>query len=167
MVRPESWIEPAGVSPARVSVGAPGSRPRSEAERLWARRGVKSLFGGSKRTGRSFMRILQPRQIHNPRAEPLTSRRRPCLVSRHSGAAARQVSAGYGERHVRTVRIRNRRDPSCQPSSGTDRSYKPTVKSSGGKRESEGVVVLVIAAQDNAAGGKDPCFGHAGSEGTR
>jgi hypothetical protein len=42
-----------------------------------------------------------------------------------------------------------------------DRSYKPMVKSSEGKRESDGAVVLVIAVR-NAAGGKDPGFGHAG-----
>ena len=43
-----------------------------------------------------------------------------------------------------------------------DRSYKPMVESSGGKRESDGVVVPPIAAR-NAAGGKGPDFGHAGS----
>lgn len=41
------------------------------------------------------------------------------------------------------------------------------VKSSGDKRESEGVVVPAIAAQHNAAGGKDPRFGHASDGGTR
>ena len=40
-----------------------------------------------------------------------------------------------------------------------DRSYKPVVKSSGGKRESDGVVVL---HRDR----KDPDFGHAGNRGT-
>ena len=39
------------------------------------------------------------------------------------------------------------------------------VKSSGGKRESDGVVVPMIAGM-NPAGGKDPDFGHAGNEGT-
>jgi RNA-directed DNA polymerase len=47
-----------------------------------------------------------------------------------------------------------------------DRSYKPVVKSSGGKRESDGVVVLAIAGR-NPAGGKDPDFGHAGDAGKR
>jgi RNA-directed DNA polymerase len=40
------------------------------------------------------------------------------------------------------------------------------VKSSGAKRESDGVVVLPIAGM-NPAGGKDPDFGHAGARGTR
>ncbi len=39
------------------------------------------------------------------------------------------------------------------------------VKPSGGKRESDGVVVLPIAGM-NPAGGKDPDFGHAGNRGT-
>lgn len=41
------------------------------------------------------------------------------------------------------------------------------VKSSGGQRESEGVVVPVIGVQHNAPGGKDPHFDHAGGEGKR
>src|ERR671936_1316827 len=53
MVRPEDWIRPAGVSPARVVAGVPGSRPRLVVERRRAERGVESLFGGSKRVGRS------------------------------------------------------------------------------------------------------------------
>ena len=41
------------------------------------------------------------------------------------------------------------------------------VKSPGGQRESEGVVVPVIGVQHNAPGGKDPHFDHAGGEGKR
>jgi len=60
---------------------------------------------------------------------------------------------------------RNRRGPSCQPVS-KDRRYKPVVKSDGGKRESDGVVVPLIAGM-NPAGGKGPDFGHAGRGGKR
>jgi hypothetical protein len=56
MVRPEDWIRLAGVSPARVVAGRPGSRPRFVVERRRAERGVESLFGGSKRVGRSVTR---------------------------------------------------------------------------------------------------------------
>ena len=59
----------------------------------------------------------------------------------------------------------NRRDPSAQPASGKGRAYKPKVKSSGAQRESEGAVVLRRAVQENAAGGKGPCFGDASSGG--
>jgi len=41
------------------------------------------------------------------------------------------------------------------------------VKSGGGQRESEGVVVPVIGVQHNAPGGKGPHFDHAGGEGKR
>jgi RNA-directed DNA polymerase len=45
--------------------------------------------------------------------------------------------------------------------------YKPMVKSSGGQRESEGVVVPVIGVQHNAPGGKGPHFDHACEVGKR
>jgi hypothetical protein len=48
-----------------------------------------------------------------------------------------------------------------------DRSYMPVVKSVGVRRESDGVVVPVIAMQQNVAGGKGPDFGHIGDEGKR
>ena len=62
---------------------------------------------------------------------------------------------------------RNRRGPSAWPASGEDQVYKPMVKSPGGQRESEGVVVALIGAQDNAPGGKGPHFDHACGEGKR
>src|ERR1700728_3830582 len=102
VLRPGSWSRPAGESPARVGTGAPGSRPRFVAERRRAERGVESLFGGSKRAGRSVKRTLQPRHSDNGRAEPLTPRRRPCLAGPVPGSACR-VSPGYGGRHVRMV----------------------------------------------------------------
>ena len=40
-----------------------------------------------------------------------------------------------------------------------DRWCKPMVKSAGAQRESDGVVVPVIAMQQNVAGGKGPEFG--------
>lgn len=52
-----------------------------------------------------------------------------------------------------------------RPASGKDRAYKPKVKSSGAQRESEGVVVLLMTVQENAVGGKDPCFGDASTGG--
>ena len=61
----------------------------------------------------------------------------------------------------------NRRDPSAWPSSGEDHRYKPVVKSCGGQRESDGVVVPVIGVQHDAPGGKGPDFGRAGGGGKR
>jgi hypothetical protein len=102
MVCPASWSRLTGESPVRVGTGAPGSRPRFVAERRRAKRGVKSLFGGSKRAGRSIKRTLQPRHRNNGGAEPLMSRRRPCPGGPVPGSAFR-VPPGYGGWHVRTV----------------------------------------------------------------
>ena len=63
--------------------------------------------------------------------------------------------------------VRNRRDPSAWPSSGKDQGYKPMVKSLGGQRESDGVVVPLIGVQQNTPVGKDPHFGRACREGKR
>jgi RNA-directed DNA polymerase len=57
---------------------------------------------------------------------------------------------------------RNTRDPSVQPESGPGRSDKPSVKASGGQRESEGTVVVQSRATNNARGAKGPCGGNVG-----
>lgn len=62
-----------------------------------------------------------------------------------------------------------------QPSSRQGGSYKPKAKSSAAQRESEGIVVPETveqsagtnAVQNNAAGGKGPCGGHADGAGPR
>jgi RNA-directed DNA polymerase len=82
-----------------------------------------------------------------------------------SGDALGRVPSGYGERHVRTVWF-GTGETRLRSLVSKDRSYKPVVKSSGAQRESDGVVVPLIAVS-NAAGGKDPDFGHAGRGGTR
>lgn len=63
--------------------------------------------------------------------------------------------------------VRNGRGPSGPPTSGKDPGYKPMVKSEGGQRESDGVVVSPIGVEHNAPGGKGPDFGHACGEGKR
>src|SRR5208282_3213646 len=85
----------------------------------------------------------------------------PCSgVSLPGPSGVRRVARAHGL-------VRNRRDPSAWPAAGKDCWYKPMVKSSGGQRESEGVVVPVIGVQHNAPGGKGPHFDHAGGEGKR
>lgn len=104
MLRPASWTELAGESPVPVGTGAPGSRPRFVVEKRRAKRGVKSLFGGSKCAGRSAIRreSCSLVKMYNVGAEPLMSRRRPCPSSPGPGSAWR-VLPGYGERHVHIV----------------------------------------------------------------
>ncbi len=65
-----------------------------------------------------------------------------------------KVGAGTGETHLRSLVSK-------------DRPYKPMVKANGAQWESDGVVVPVMAVHENAAGGKGPDFGQAGSGGKR
>jgi RNA-directed DNA polymerase len=76
-----------------------------------------------------------------------------------------RVPSGYGERHVRTVWV-GTGETRLRSLVSKDRRYKPVVKSDGAQRESDGVVVPLIAGM-NPAGGKDPDFGHAGRGGKR
>jgi len=73
MLRPENWTSPAGASPVRVIAGEPGSRPRSVVERSGTERGVKSLFGGSKRAGRRTTRSESCSLVKSTRGEPSRS----------------------------------------------------------------------------------------------
>ena len=76
-----------------------------------------------------------------------------------------RVLPGYGERHVHQGSF-GTGEARLRSLVSKDRSYKPVVKASGAQRESDGVVVLLIAGR-NPAGGKDPDFGHADREGKR
>ena len=73
VLRPGNWIRPAGESPVRVKAGEPGSRPRFVVERRRAERGVKSLFGGSKRAGRSATRRESCSLVTSTTGEPSRS----------------------------------------------------------------------------------------------
>jgi len=159
MLRHESWSRPAGESPVRVGVGAPGSRPQSRGETPAAERGVESLFGGSKRAG------CDCSLVKGAMGEPSRSCHGEGHVCRVEFRSRRRVLPGYGKLHARTVwsGTWETRLPSLV---SKDRSYKPRAKSSGGQRESEGVVVVMIGVQNNAPGAKGPCFDRAcvGSE---
>jgi hypothetical protein len=142
MVRLGSWIRLAGGSPVRVDAGVPGSRPRFVVERWRAERGVESLFGGSKRVGWDCSLVI------GTSGEPSRSF--------HGEGHVRQSWSDHGTRETRLASLVSK-----------DRSYKPMAKSSGGQRESEGVVVVGIGVQNNAPGAKDPCFDRASAEGKR
>jgi hypothetical protein len=167
MLRPESWTTPVGASPTRVEAGKPGSRPRFVVERRRAERGVKGLFGGSKRAGRNATRHESCSLVRCTAREPSRSchGERQHSTDWRSGHAPGRVPPGYGERHVRTAWF-GTGEARLRSLVSKDRSYKPVVKSSGAQRESDGVVVPMIAVS-NAAGGKGPDFGHVGDGGKR
>ncbi len=108
VVRPERWSRPASVSLVRVVAREPGSRPRLDGENHQVERGVKSLRGGSERTGRSNARVLQPRQRNNEGAEPLTSRRRPGPSGPDRDFGLTGSSGVWGAARRRTAKLHSR-----------------------------------------------------------
>src|SRR5690242_10766951 len=93
------------------------------------------------------------------------SRRRPMSVEPCSGVSSAGPSGVWGAARAHSL-VRKGRGPSAQPALGKDQGYKPMVKSFGGQRESEGVVVPRIGVRDTP-GGKGPCFDHADEVGKR
>ena len=155
MLRLASWIRPAGGSPAPVSAGAPGSRPRSRGEIPAAERGVKSLFGGSKRVGWDCslvtVTIGEPsRSCHGEGHVRQSHSRIGCGGSLRGTETCTRARSDHGTRETRLASLVSK-----------DRSYKPKAKASGGQRESDGVVVVEIGVQNNAPGAKDPDFDRA------
>ena len=93
------------------------------------------------------------------------SRRRPCPTVLVFRTVRCRVLPGYGERHVRKVWVGTGETRLCGLVS-RDRSDKPVVKPGGAQRESDGVVVPVIAGM-NPVGGKGPDFDHGDDGGKR
>ena len=150
MLRLASWIRPAGGSPAPVSAGAPVSRPQSRGEIPAAERGVKSLFGGSKRAGWDCSLVTatigEPsRSSHGEGHARQSHSRFGCGGSLRGRETCTRARSDHGTRETRLASLVSK-----------DRSYKPKAKSSGGQRESDGVVVVEIGVQNNAPGAKDP-----------
>jgi len=147
-----------GASPVPVSTAAPGSRPQPRGEIPAAERGVKSLYGGSKRAGCdcSLVKFTTKEPSRSCHGEGHTWRSRMRTV--------RQVLPGYGKLHARKACV-GTWESRLAGHVGKDRTDKPMVKRDGGKRQSEGAVVVPIGAQNNAPGAKDPRFDHASEEG--
>ena len=161
MLRLGSCVRPAGGSPVRVSAGAPGSRPRSEGEILRAERGVESLFGGSKRAGWDCSLVTPT--IGEPS--------RSCHGEGHVRRSWFRIGL-VGPRGVRRLArahglITEQGRSVCLALSAKTARISRLVKSSGGQRKSEGVVVVRIGEKLKAPGAKDPCFDQAGSGGKR
>ena len=159
---------PAGESPVRVIAGEPGSRPAPEVERpdgeAWCRKpsAAKAVHGEQLRGPQHQVKPAASTDSQSgSRAEHFTVK--ATISARESGWAG--SSGGVRGAAREEGAMRNTRDPSVlrrsKPQGGP---YKPEAKSGAAQRESEGAVVLVMAAQNNAAGGKGPCFSHAGEK---
>src|SRR5213592_3679573 len=170
---------PTGESPVPVSVGAPGSRPQVVEGDLCARAGRQKPV--RRREPRSGEQARGPQHEVKPAASThlQPAGRAAHLTAKATPLARKPKCAGgcggvWGAARVQGVE-RNTRDPSVQPGSGQASSYKPKAKSSRAQRESEGIVVPLgqaragsaKAVRHNAAGGKDPCGGHAEIAGKR
>jgi hypothetical protein len=155
MLRLASWIGAAGGGPVRVSAGAPGSRPQSRGEIPAAERGVESLVGGSKRGGWDCSVVTVT--IGEPS--------RSCHDEGHVRQSHSAIGRGGSPRGRETctrARSDHRTGEARLASLVSDgRPYQPMAKSSGGQRESEGVVVVQIGVQSNASEAKAPCFDRA------
>jgi hypothetical protein len=160
-----SCIVPVGESPARVIAGEPGSRPPPEVERptgeAWCQKpSAAKAVGGEQQRGpqHQVKPAASSDEQFESRAEHATAKAKsPVRESGWTGGLGGVWGAARAEGEVQ-----NTRDPSARPTSGEGHPYKPKAKAGGVQRESEGVVVPLMAVKKNAAGGKGPCSGQAG-----
>ena len=168
---PSSCASPAGESPVPVSAEAPDSRPQAPGEIPVARAGCRK--SDRRREQHEGERVRGPQHEVKPGASTeKQSGSRAAHFTAKATSVIRDSERATGPGGVRgAARVqgeaRNARDPSAQPSSGQGGSYKPKAKASVGQRESEGTVVVSMAAQNNAAGAKDPCGKGVGGAGKR
>ncbi len=156
---------PAGASPASVSAGAPSSRPQASEAIPVARAGCrKPLRRKPARGPQPHVKPAASTDLQSESRAAHVTAKATSAASRSGGVRAAGLGGVQGAARVHGDE-RNTRDPSAQPPSGQGGAYKPMVKSRRAQRESEGVVVLAMAAPQNAVGGKDPCFGRARNEG--
>lgn len=145
---------PEGGSPSPVSVGASGSRSQ-------APRGDPGVQAGRqkpvrRREPRSGEQVRGPQHEVKPAAstdKQSESRAAHVTAKATSGATVPKVAADLGgvegAAHVQGE-ARHTRDPSARPRSGQGGTYKAKPKSCAVQRESEGTVVPVMVAQNNA-----------------
>ena len=145
---------PAGASPVPVGVGAPGSRPQASGEIPVAHAGRQEPLRREQARGPQHQVNVaaSTEEQWESRAAHVTAKTTPDAPDpkRASGLpGVWTVARVQGE-------VRNWRGPSARPESGQGAPNKPKAKSAAVQRESEGVVVPLIPAQQNAGEGKDP-----------
>ncbi len=154
------WLRcahPTGGSPVPVGVGAPGSRPQAGGEIPLARAGRQEP-----------LRREQPRgpqhEVKPAASKEKQSGGRAAHVTAKATSSALVPKRAAGPGGVRGVArvegcVRNVRGPSLRPLSRQGVPNKWKVKSGVAERESEGAVVLMTSAQQNAGRGKGPYGG--------
>ena len=156
---------PAGASPVPTSAGAPGSRPQARGETPVSRAGCRKPLRRKQVRGpqHQVKPAASKQKQSGGRAAHVTAKAMSsALVPERAGGPGGVWGAARGQGVVR-----NTRGPSSRPWSRRAVPYKPMAKAGGAERESEGVVVPWILAQNNAGGGKGPWGDRVGSGGKR
>ena len=165
--RASRCTDPAGGSPVPVSAGAPGSRPQARGEISVSRAGRQEPLRREQARGpqHEVNPAASSDEQRGSRAAHVTAKAMP--AAQRSGRASAMGPTGVRGAAREQGSVRKRRGPSAPPLSRQGGPYKPKVKSGAVQRESEGTVVLRMAATNNAAGGKGPWGGRDGGGGKR
>ncbi len=150
---------PAGESPVPVSVGAPGSRSPEPGEILEAEARRREPSDG--RQGRGPQHEVKLAAS----TEKQSGSRAAHVTAKATSSTRRSGKIVEGSRGVwRAARVhgkaRNTGDPSAQPRVRGTRSDQADGQARVVQRKSEGIVVPVMMATQNAVGGKGPWGGH-------
>ena len=162
---------PAGDSPASVTAGEPSSRPAARGEILDAEAGRRKRvtqreLSSSEQARGPQLHVKSAASTHSQsegRAAHVTAKAAITSLAPERGVVlggvwdAARVQGSSG----------NTRGPSAPSIMRQSGSNKSITKSSAAQRESEGLVVPMTIATNNAVRGKAPCFGHVRGEGTR
>ena len=144
---------PTGGSPVPVGVGAPGSRPQAGGEIPLSRAGCQEPLRREQPRGpqHEVKPAASKEKQSGGRAAHVTAKATSSvLVPKRAGGPG----GVWGVARVEGC-VRNVRGPSSRPLSRRGVPYKRKVKSGAGKRESEGVVVLLTPVHTTGRG-KDP-----------
>ena len=152
------YLPPTGASPVSVSAGAPSSGPQARDGSPAARAGCQK--SPRRKQARGPQHHVKPAASSDSQSESRAGHVAAKAMSAvsQSGDHAAGLGGVWGAARVHGDE-RNTRGPSAPPSSRQRDSYKPMAKSSRAQRESEGVVVPMITATNNAEGGKGPYSG--------
>ncbi len=160
-VQSSRCASPTGVSPVPAGVDAPGSRPQVLVERPGSQAGYQKSV--RRREPVSGERVRGPQHQVKPGA---STEKQPESRAAHVTAKATPEApeskrasglGGVGGAARVQGEAWNTRGPSSQPSSRQGVSYKPKAKARIAERESEGIVVASMVAQNNATVAKGPC----------
>jgi len=151
---------PAGASPAPVGVGAPGSRsPESrEISKAEARRQEPGKTGRQGRGPQHEVKLAASTELQ-------TGSRAAHVTAKATSTTRRSEGIVEDSRGVRSAarvqgEARNTGDPSAQPRVRGTQNDQAESQARAVQRKSEGIVVPMRTAPQNAVGGKGPWGGH-------